>query len=210
MEDLSKMDSKNEKRIDKKEETIRKNLSDINHTLREKNKYINISCEKLKEKYKDYFNIIQHLITIIFSQSYYMLNNSLKWILDEFSIFEKYYKNNAFFNNVFFCILSIFDTVAISIYKYELSTSFLNIRIISDILGITIFWIIVVLYNNEKLNKKKVELLGHGLMSLFDIFSFVIFLASNSNFNVIVLMCFLIHLILCIAIFSFNLCKFMC
>ncbi len=210
MEDLSKMDSKNEKIIDKKEETIRKNLSDINHTLREKNKYINISCEKLKEKYKDYFNIIQHLITIIFSQSYYMLNNSLKWILDEFSIFEKYYKNNAFFNNVFFCILSIFDTVAISIYKYELSTSFLNIRIISDILGITIFWIIVVLYNNEQLNKKKVELLGHGLMSLFDIFSFVIFLASNSNFNVIVLMCFLIHLILCIAIFSFNLCKFMC
>ena len=210
MEDLSKMDSKNEKIIDKKEETIRKNLSDINHTLREKNKYINISCEKFKEKYKDYFNIIQHLITIIFSQSYYMLNNSLKWILDEFSIFEKYYKNNAFFNNVFFCILSIFDTVAISIYKYELSTSFLNIRIISDILGITIFWIIVVLYNNEQLNKKKVELLGHGLMSLFDIFSFVIFLASNSNFNVIVLMCFLIHLILCIAIFSFNLCKFMC
>ena len=210
MEDLSKMDSKNEKIIDEKEETIRKNLSDINHTLREKNKYINISCEKLKEKYKDYFNIIQHLITIIFSQSYYMLNNSLKWILDEFSIFEKYYKNNAFFNNVFFCILSIFDTVAISIYKYELSTSFLNIRIISDILGITIFWIIVVLYNNEQLNKKKVELLGHGLMSLFDIFSFVIFLASNSNFNVIVLMCFLIHLILCIAIFSFNLCKFMC
>ena len=210
MEDLSKMDSKNEKIIDKKEETIRKNLSDINHTLREKNKYINISCEKLKEKYKDYFNIIQHLITIIFSQSYYMLNNSLKWILDEFSIFEKYYKNNAFFNNVFFCILSIFDTVAISIYNYELSTSILNIRIISDILGITIFWIIVVLYNNEQLNKKKVELLGHGLMSLFDIFSFVIFLASNSNFNVIVLMCFLIHLILCIAIFSFNLCKFMC
>ena len=135
--------------------------------------------------------------------------------MDGCRLFQNFCESCVFFENILFCIFSIIDTIAITFYKNDFSLSFLIIRIISDILGIIVFGISIILWNSVLSNKKLFEarflfftLIGLALMSLFDIFSFVIFCSSNSDFNVVVVMCFLFHLILCIAIFSIIFCKY--
>ena len=220
MEEKIIIDSQKEKIIDKNYETTgKRSIFNINYILKEENKYKNISYilyEKLEENNGEKINIIKILLEIIRFSYNYIFQKSFKWILDGCRLFQNFYESYIFFENILFCIFSIIDTIAITFYKNDFSLSFLIIRIISDILGIIVFGISIILWNNVLSNKKIFEarflfftLIGLALMSLFDIFSFVIFCSSNSDFNVVVVMCFLFHLILCIAIFSIIFCKYL-
>ena len=220
MEEKIIVDAQKEKIIDKDYETTgKRSIFNINYILKEENKYKNISYtlyEKLEENNGEKINIIKILLKILRFLYDYIFHKSIKWILEGCRLFENFYESYIFFENILFCILSIFDIIAITFYKNDFSLSFFIIRIISDILGIFVFGISIILWNNVLCNKKIFEarflfftLIGLSLMSLFDIFSFVIFCSSNSDFNIIVIMCFLIHLILCIAIFSIIFCKYL-
>ena len=213
-------DSKNEKIIEQNYDIgLEKNILNINNNIKQRNKYKNISNDKFEKINNNNCcekKNIKKTLKIIFCPCYCLFYKTFEWIWDGRCKFETYYKSNYFFENIFFSILSIFDIIANSFYKEDLHTSFFIIRIISDFFGILIFWLSIVLWE-EKSSKENnfktgfllftiIELL---LMSLLDIFSFIAFCSSNSDFNIIVLMSFLIHLILSIAIFSFNLCKFL-
>ena len=205
---------KNEKIIQENDEKIKeKNTLDINKIIKERNKYNNISYEENNNNNKKCYNIKEKL-KIIFCPCYCLFYKSFEWIWDGRCSLETYYKSHYFFENIFFCVLSIIDIVAISFYKNKFTASFFIIRIISDSFGIFIFWLSIVLWDEESSYKDYFKLgllftlLGLILMSVLDIFCFVTFCASNSDFNVVVLLSFLIHLILSIAFFSFNLCKF--
>lgn len=222
MEESGKMDddSKIEKIIEQShsdEIMHKKDTLDINYEIKERNKYKNIS-DKNKENNNKLCNNknIKKIVKIIFCPCYCIFFKSFEWIWDGRCEFEDYYKSYSFFENILFCILSIIDIVTISFYKDNLSNAFFTIRIISDCFGILIFWLSIVLYDEESADENNFEsgllfftLISLGLMGLFDIFSFVVFCSSNSDFNAIILLCFLIHLILSIAYFSFNICKFL-
>ena len=193
------------------------NTPDINYEIKERNKYKNISDKNKKNNIK-FCNTknIKKIFKIIFCPCYCFFFKSFEWIWDGRCQFEDYYKSYSFFENILFCILSIFDIIAISFNKDSLSDAFFAIRIISDCFGIIIFWLSIVLYDEESADENNFEtglllftLISLGLMGLFDIFSFVVFCTSNSDFKAIILLCFLIHLILSIAYFSFNICKFL-
>jgi len=222
MEETEKTDedSKNEKIIDQSqldEIMHKKDTLDINYEIKERNKYKNIS-DKNKENNNKLCNTknIKKILKIIFCPCYCIFFKSFEWIWDGRCEFEDYYKSYSFLENILFCILSIIDILAISFYKDNLSNAFFIIRIMSDCFGIIIFWLSIVLYDEESADENNFEsglllftLISLGLMGLFDIFSFVVFCSSNSDFNAIILICFLIHLILSIAYFSFNICKFL-
>ena len=218
--DKTDEDSKNEKIIEQSQsEELRhkKDTLDINYEIKERNKYKNIS-EKNKQNNNKLCTIknIKKIFKIIFCPCYCLFFKSFEWIWDGRCEFEDYYKSYSFFENILFCVLSIIDIVAISFFKDSLSDVFFSIRIISDCFGIIIFWLSIILYDEESADENSFEsglllftLISLGLMGLCDIFSFVAFCSSNSDFNVIILLCFLIHLILSIAYFSFNICKFL-
>ena len=213
-------DSKNEKIIQHTqldEIMYKKDTLDINYEIKERNKYKNISDKNkdINNKFCSFKNI-KKILKIIFCPCYCFFFKSFEWIWDGRCEFEDYYKSYSFFENILFCVLSIIDMIAISFYKDSLSNAFFVIRIFSDCFGIIIFWLSIVLYDDETADEYNFEsglllftLISLGLMGLFDIFSFVVFCSSNSDFNAIILLCFLIHLILSIAYFSFNICKFL-
>jgi len=211
---------KNEKIIDQSqlyEIMHKKDTLDINYELKERNKYKNIS-DKNKENNNKLCNTknIKKILKIIFCPCYCIFFKSFEWIWDRRCEIEDYYKSYSFFENILFYNLSIIDIFAISFYNDSLSNSFFVIRIMSDCFGIMVFLLSIVLYDKESNDENNFEsglllftLISLGLMGLFDIFSFVVFCSSNSDFNAIILICFLIHLILSIAYFSFNICKFL-
>ena len=207
--------TKNEKIIEEINENIfEKNELDVTKFINGKLKYANISYEQFENNNNQCLNL-KNKLKIIFCPCYCLFYKSFEWIWDGRCYLEKYYKTHYFLENIFFCILSILDIVAISLYKNKLSNSFFIIRTISDSFGIFIFWLSIVLWDEESSNKNYFNsgllfftIIGLIFMSFLDIFCFVTFCTSNSDFNEIVLMSFLIHLILSVAIFSFNLCKF--
>ena len=221
MEEIEKIDdSKIEKIIEEKEDTnSRKNIIEINSNIKQRSKYKNISNEKYNEiddnKCFGFQKNYKNKLKVIFYHFYGLFYKSFKWIWDGRYQSETYYKSHYFIENIFFCLLSIIDIVAIFFYKDNLSTTFLVIRIISDFFGVLIFWLTIVLWEENVLNENHFEssflfltLLDLILMGVLDIFSFVAFCASNSEFLITVLMSFLMHLILSVAIISFNLCKY--
>lgn len=149
---------------------------------------------------------------IVFCPCYCLFYKSFEWVWDGRCEIETYYKSFSFYENIFFCILSIIDLIILLIFKRILSISFLIIRIISDSFGIFVFWLSIILWDEESNNKNYFEtgllfftFLGLIIMGILDIVSFLIYCTSISEFNFFILMSFLIHLILSIAIFSFNL-----
>lgn len=221
MEEIEKIDdSKIEKIIEEKEDTnSRKNIIEINSNIKQRSKYKNISNEKYNEiddnKCFGFQKNYKNKLKVIFYTCYGLFYKSFKLIWDGRYQSETYYKSHYFIENIFFCLLSIIDIVAIFFYKDNLSTAFLVIRIISDFFGVLIFWLTIVLWDENVLNENYFEssflfltLLDLILMGVLDIFSFVAFCASNSEFLITVLMSFLMHLILSVAIISFNLCKY--
>ncbi len=207
MEEIEKLDndSKNEKIIDQDEEIF--SGLDI--------KYKNISNETLFEndEYKcfGFHKNFKNKLKVIFCPCYCLFYKSFEWIWDGRCEYEAYYKSHYFIENIFFCIISIIDIVSVSFYKDNFNMAFFVIRIISDSLGIFILWLIIVLWDKNSSNEFNFLLLNFIdiiLIGLLDIFSFVIFCASNSEFIIIVLMSFLIHFISSTSIFSFNLCKY--
>lgn len=220
MEETEKIDEdpKNETIIyNNYENTQRRDVLDINYEIKERNKYKNISHKQYKGASNNKcIQFFKAFLKIILCPFYCLLYKSFEWIWDGRCRMETYYKSYSFLENIFFCLLSIIDIVVICIFKENLCNSFLLIRIFSDFFGILIFWLSIVLWDKDSSEEKNFEsgfllftLIGLGLMGLLDTCSFLSFCISNSDFNVIVLMCFLMHLILCIAIFSFNLCKFL-
>ena len=222
MEEIEKIDdAKIEKIIEEKEDTnTNKNIIDINSNIKQRSKYKNISNEKYNEiddnKCFGFHKNYKNKLKVIFCPCYCLFYKSFKWIWDGRCQFETYYKSHYFIENIFFCLLSIIDIVALSFYKDNLSTAFLVIRIISDFFGILIFWLTIVLWDEDGLNENHFEssflfltFLDLILMGVLDMFSFIAFCASNSEFLITVLMSFLMHLILSVAIISFNLCKYM-
>ena len=220
MEETEKIDedTKNETIIYNNYENSKRNeVLDINYEIKERNKYKNISHQKYEETNNNKcIQFLKLLLKIIFCPFYCFLYKSFEWIWDGRCKIERFYKSYLFFDTVFFCILSIIDMIAICIFKEIESNSFLLIRIFSDFFGILIFWLSIVLWDKELAEENIFEssfllfgLIGHGLMGLLDTCSFLSFCVSNSDFHVFVLMCLLMHLILCIANFSFNLCKFL-
>ena len=209
-------ESKNERIIEQSQSDEimhKRDTLDINYEIKERNKY-----KKISDKNKENMNVknIKKICKIIFCPCYCIFFKSFEWIWDGRCEFEDYYKSYSFFENILFCFLSIIDLVAISFYKDSLSDAFFVIRIISDCFGIIIFWLSIVLYDEESADENNFEsglllftLISLGLMGLLDIISFVAFCSSNSDFNAIILLSFLIHLILSIAYFSFNICKFL-
>ena len=209
-------ESKNERIIEQSQSDEimhKRDTLDINYEIKERNKY-----KKISDKNKENMSVknIKKICKIIFCPCYCIFFKSFEWIWDGRCEFEDYYKSYSFFENILFCFLSIIDLVAISFYKDSLSDAFFVIRIISDCFGIIIFWLSIVLYDEESADENNFEsglllftLISLGLMGLLDIISFIAFCSSNSDFNAIILMSFLIHLILSIAYFSFNICKFL-
>lgn len=217
-------DSRREKILDQNYDIrIEENKLNINNMIKQMNKYKHISSENYEDFNKNsnskFYkkNNIKRIIKYFFSLFYCLLYKSFKRIYDGRHIFRKYYRANySFFENILFSFLSIIDIIVNSIYKENLTISFYNIRIISDSCGILIFWLTKVIWDEEFANESKLKygfkiftFIDMSIMGLLDIFSFVVFCASNSDFTVIVLLSFLIHLILSIALFSFNLCKYM-
>ena len=204
--------SKNEKIIEQKEEMFSgKSIIDIGN----KNNVNETFFEDDENKCFGFHKNCKNKLKVIFCPCYCLFYKSFEWIWDGRCGFEAYYKSHYFIENVLFCVLSICDIVIISFYKDYLTAIFFVIRIISDFLGILIFWLSIVLWDKTNSNKCHYEsnllfltLIDLIIMGFLDIFSFVVFGASNSEFFISIMMSFLIHLISSVSIFTFNLCKY--
>lgn len=220
-EEKIECNNKNERIIELGEKfNTEENILDINNNnFNQSAKCKNFSNEKNninKNRCSFCDKNIKNWSKIIFCPCYCLFYKSFEWIWDGRCRFETYYKSFSFYENIFFCFISIIDIIAILCYKDNLSISFFIIRIISDSFGILIFWLSIVLWDEESTDKDYFEtgllfftFLGLIIMGILDFSSFIVFCCSNSEFQLFVLMSFLIHLILSISIFSFNLCKFL-
>ena len=220
-EEKIECNNKNERIIELGEKfNTEENILDINNNnFNQSAKCKNFSNEKNninKNRCSFCDRNIKNWSKIIFCPCYCLFYKSFEWIWDGRCRFETYYKSFSFYENIFFCFISIIDIIAILCYKDNLSISFFIIRIISDSVGILIFWLSIVLWDEESTDKDYFEtgllfftFLGLIIMGILDFSSFIVLCCSNSEFQLFVLMSFLIHLILSISIFSFNLCKFL-
>ena len=115
---------------------------------------------------------------------------------------EPYYHSGFFIDNVIFCILSVIDLVFVIIYKGEVSTAFLVIRIISDSLGMLVLWMALGLWSEEASDEDHMDpaffcftvLQGIATAGL-DIASLVIFFTSDFKSIIILIIFQIIHLV---------------
>ena len=127
---------------------------------------------------------------------------------------EPYYHSGLFIDNVIFCILSVIDLVIVIIYKGEVSTVFLVLRIISDCLGILVLWMALGLWSEEATDEDHMDpafccftvLEGIATAGL-DIASLVIFFTSDFKSIITSIIFQIIHLVFPI-VFPFIICCF--
>ena len=116
---------------------------------------------------------------------------------------EPYYHSYVFVDNVIFFIFSLIDLIFVIIYKGIVSKGFFIVRIISDSLGMIIFWLALVLWSEEATDQDHMDpacfsstLLQGFLTILLNIASLILFFITDCEFKILLLILQIIHLII--------------
>ena len=116
---------------------------------------------------------------------------------------EPYYHSYVFVDNIIFFIVSLIDLIFVIIYKGKVSIGFFIVRIISDSLGMIVFWLALVLWSEEATDEDHMDpacfsstLLQGCLTILLNIASLILFFITDCEFKILLLILQIIHLII--------------
>ena len=116
---------------------------------------------------------------------------------------EPYYHSYVFADNIIFFIVSLIDLIFVIIYKGKVSIGFFIVRIISDSLGMIVFWLTLVFWSEEATDEDHMEpacysftLIQGCLTILLNIASLILFFITDCEFKILLLILQIIHLII--------------
>ena len=116
---------------------------------------------------------------------------------------EPYYHSYVFVDNIIFFIVSLIDLIFVIIYKGIVSKGFIIVRIISDSLGMIVFWLALVLWSEEATDEDHIApacfsstLIQGCLTILLNIASLILFFITDCEFKILLLILQIIHLII--------------
>ena len=116
---------------------------------------------------------------------------------------EPYYHSYVFVDNIIFFIVSLIDLIFVIIYKGKVSKGFFIVRIISDSLGMIVFWLALVFWSEEATDEDHMApacyfstLIQGCLTILLNISSLILFFITDCEFKILLLILQIIHLII--------------
>ena len=133
----------------------------------------------------------------------YMFISAFGCFWDNRCEIEPYYHSYGFINNVIFFIFSLIDLIFVIIFKGDVSKEFFIVRIISDSLGMIVFWLALALWSEEATEENHLDsacfsstLFQGCLTILLNIASLILFFLTDCEFKIVLLILQIIHLII--------------
>ena len=131
----------------------------------------------------------------------YMLYSTFTCFCDDRFSIEPYYTSFLFVDNIIVFILSLIDLILVIIFREDLSTAFIIIRIISDSFGFLVLWLAFACWSEEATDEDHMDpaflcftSLQTILMVSLDTASLIIFSLSDFKLNLIGLISIIIHI----------------
>ena len=210
----------------KKDSTTNDNSPKEGISVNNNNISNNVNQEQTQYKYEDYYKIKQNTeknkkswkcdctcseqtkftLKIVFCPCYFFVS-AFGCFWDNRCQIEPYYHSYLFLNNVIFFIFSLIDLIFVIIYKGEVSKGFFIVRIISDSLGMIIFWLALGLWTEEATDEDHMDpacytstLFQGCLTILLNIASLILFFKTDCEFKIVLLILQIINLIIPLSI----------
>ena len=172
---------------------------------------VNNNQEQTQYKYEDYYKIKQNteknkkswkcdctcsektkLTLKIVCCPCYLFVSAFGCFCDDRCQLEPYYHSYLFVNNVIFFIFSLIDLIFVIIFKGDVSKEFFIVRIISDSLGMIIFWLALGLWTEEATDEDHMDpacytstLFQGCLTILLNIASLILFFKTDCEFKIV-------------------------